>query len=119
MTPPKHPTDEDLREYLDIRSSNPPPALEKKARHKVIKSAEHAREQLETKLRDAEMDTGIHLLSKFDEIQKALTQTEIDKRVAAEAKVTAIIKWFAITLSGIIVVLVSTGIIWFVTKAVH
>jgi hypothetical protein len=119
VTPPKHPTDEDLREYLDIRSSNPPLALEKKARHKVVKSAEHARAQLETKLRDAEMDTGIHLLSKFDEIQKALTQTEIDKRVAAEAKVTAIIKWFAITLSGIIVVLVSTGIIWFVTKAVH
>jgi hypothetical protein len=116
---PKHPVDKDLQEYLEIRQSSPPPALEKKARHKVVKSAEHAREQLETKLRDAEMDTGIHLLSKFDEIQKALTQTEIDKRITAEAKVTAIIKWFAITLSGIIVVLVSTGIIWFVTKAVH
>jgi hypothetical protein len=114
---PKHPIDKDLQEYLDIRSSSPPPAIEKKAHHKVIKSAEHARVQLETKLRDAEMDTGIHLLSKFDEIQKALTQTEIDKRIAAEAKVSAIIKWFAVTLSGIVVILVSGGIIWLVTQA--
>jgi hypothetical protein len=114
---PKHPIDKELQEYLDIRQSSPPPNIEKIALRKVVKSAEHARSQLERKLRDAEMDTGIHLLSKFDEIQKALTQAEIDKRIEAENKVKAIIKWFAVTLSGIVVVLTSGFIIWLITQA--
>ena len=63
------------------------------------------------------MTTGIHYLDKFDEIQKALTQVEIDKRKEAEDKLKSIVKWFAITLSGIVVILVSSGIIWLVTQA--
>jgi hypothetical protein len=113
----KLPIDKDLQEYLEIRSSRPPPAIEEEARHKIVLSAQHARGELESRLRDREMTTGIHYLDKFDEIQKALTQVEIDKRIAAEAKVSAIIKWCAITVSGIVVVLVSSLIIWFVTKA--
>lgn len=114
---PKHPIDKDLQEYLDIRSSSPPPDIEKKALRKIVKSAEHARQELESRLREKEMDTGIHYLTKLDEIQKELTQGEKEKRITAEKKLSAVIKWFAVTLSGIVVVLVSGGIIWLVTQA--
>lgn len=117
MSPPKLPIDRDLQEYLEVRSSRPPPAIEKEAHHKIVLTAQHARGELESRLRDREMTTGIHYLDKFDEIQKALTQVEIDKRKEAEDKLKSIVKWFAITLSGIVVILVSSGIIWLVTQA--
>lgn len=121
---PKLPIDKELQEYLEVRSSRPPPAVEEEARNKIVLSAQHARGELESRLRSREMTTGIHYLDKLDEIQKALLDEQKEKRIAAEAeaakseaKVTAIIKWFAITLSGIVVILVSSLIIWFVTKA--
>lgn len=111
------PIDKDLEEYLEVRSSRPPPSIEEKARHKIVLTANHARGELESRLRDKEMDTGIHLLTKLDEIQKTLTLEEKEKRIEAEKKLDSVVKWFAITLSGIVVVLVSSLIIWFVTKA--
>jgi hypothetical protein len=116
---PRHPVDKDLKEYLDIRDSRPPPDIEEKAKHKIILSAEHAREELELRLREKEMDTGIHYLSKLDEIRKGLTQIEIDKRIEITNKYKGIIKWIAITTSGIVVVLVSSLVIWFVSQASH
>lgn len=116
---PRHPVDKDLKEYLEIRDSRPPRKIEEEARLKIVLSAEQAKEELESRLRDKEMDTGIHILTKFDEIQKALTQTEKDKRIEVENKYQSVIKWISITASGIVVILVSSLIIWFVSQAVH
>ena len=107
MTPPKHPLDGDLKAYID---SVPPPTELDVLQKKV-------EDRLDT-------PTGVHDLNELKKAHtKLIVQRVEDKyeeeregRIKAEAKVNSIIKWAAVTVSGIVVIVVASGILWMISQ---
>lgn len=103
MTPPKHFADDDLKAYID---SVPPPT-----------EIEFLRSKIESRL---ETTTGIHELKELEKAQQALViklaedkiKVEHEARLDAQNKLSAIYKWIAITISGVVVIVVAAGILW-------
>jgi hypothetical protein len=114
---PKHESDDELKSYLfdeDLRKlvdSVPPPA-EVSYLEKTIE------ERFDT-------PTGVHDFRKLQNLRQTMIldrvkdklSTEHELRMAAEEKVKAILKWLSVTSSGIVVILVATGIVWLIAQA--